>query len=280
LKSCYGLGFARSTENVTITNCYVTGGYHEGTLLDASFERFAPEEKVSRTGRIKFGTESNGGFKNIAISNCVFDYCGGLAIESVDGAIIEDVTISNIAMRDIVSSPIFIRLGNRARGPDNPPPGAIRRVHISDIVVSNANWRYGSILSGIPGHPIEDVQINNVRCVQQGGGTLEEAALEPPEREEVYPEPTMFDTIPAYGFFVRHAKNIEMYHVELTYVKEEQRPAILLDDVAGADFDHIKARHKKAAGSLFKLRRVSDFTAHNFRGLSDIHRDSAEEESF
>ena len=136
LKSSYGLGFARATENVTITNCQVTG-YDLGTFLDGTFKRtqeLAPDrDRV--TGRIKFGTESNGGFKNITISNCVFDRSRGLAIETVDGGLIEDITVTNITMRDVTTAPLFLRLGNRARGPNNPPPGAIRRVEISNLVV-------------------------------------------------------------------------------------------------------------------------------------------------
>src|SRR5262245_29773805 len=116
-KSSFALGFARATENVTITNCQVSG-YDEGTLLDGTFKReYTRYSHNSTTGRIKFGTESNGGFKNIIISNCVFDYSRGLALEAVDGGLLEDVTINNITMRDITNSPIFIRLGNRARGP-------------------------------------------------------------------------------------------------------------------------------------------------------------------
>ena len=67
-----------------------------------------PEYGYHPTGRIKFGTESNGGFKNITISNCVFDYCRGIALETVDGGLLEDVTITNITMRDIVNDPIFL----------------------------------------------------------------------------------------------------------------------------------------------------------------------------
>src|SRR6202522_807177 len=74
-KSSYALGYNRATENVTITNCYVTGNYELGTVLDGTFKRFAPDAHVPRTGRIKCGTESNGGFKNITISNCVFEEC-------------------------------------------------------------------------------------------------------------------------------------------------------------------------------------------------------------
>ncbi len=83
-----------------------------------------PVYKKHPTGRIKLGTESNGGFQNVAISNCVFDYCRGLALETVDGALLEDVTISNITMRDVVNDPIFLRLGSRMRGPKEAAVGA------------------------------------------------------------------------------------------------------------------------------------------------------------
>ena len=97
--------------DITITNCQVSG-YGIGTLLSGTYDRsttFAPDGD-GPTGRIKFGTESNGGFRNITIANCIFVHCNGLAIESVDGAIIEDVTISNIAMEHITNPPIFVPL--------------------------------------------------------------------------------------------------------------------------------------------------------------------------
>lgn len=61
-----------------------------------------------RTGRIKLGTESSGGFRNIAITNCIFEHCRGLALETVDGGHLEDIVISNITMRNIVNAPIFL----------------------------------------------------------------------------------------------------------------------------------------------------------------------------
>ncbi len=192
LKADYSLGRPKQTEFVTITNCYVSGCWEEGTMLDATYKRFGPEARVPHTGRIKFGTESNGGFRNITISNCVFEGCQGLALESVDGALLEDITVSNISMRDIVSAPIFLRLGDRMRGPDNTPVGTLKRVIIDNLVCSNSAARLGSIISGIPGHEIEDVKISNIQVLHEGGGTKEDAAYQPPEYEETYPEPTMF----------------------------------------------------------------------------------------
>ena len=109
LKSSYALGFNRATENVTITNSQVSG-FDLGTFLDGTFQtqqEFAPD-KDRPTGRLKFGTESNGGFKNITISNINFVHSRGLALETVDGGNIEDVSISNLTMRDIGNAPMPI----------------------------------------------------------------------------------------------------------------------------------------------------------------------------
>ena len=269
-KSSFALGYARVTENVTITNCQVSG-YDEGTLFDGTYKRDFRNQNgtFSPTGRIKFGTESNGGFKNITVSNCVFDYSRGLALEAVDGALLEDVTISNITMRDISNSPIFLRLGSRNRGPkETTQVGAMRRVIISDIVVYNADTKYASIISGIPGHMIEDVRLSNIRIYAKGGGTKEQAALEPPERENIYPEPSMFGDLPAYGFFIRHIKGLQMRDVEVSYISSDLRPAFVLNNVAGAEFIHVKAQ-READVPAFVLKNVSDFSIQQSWPLPD-----------
>ncbi|HEY1465398.1 MAG TPA: glycoside hydrolase family 28 protein [Terriglobales bacterium] len=273
LISSFGLGYARATEMVTITNCFVTGGYQEGTLLDATMKRFPAGGKVEQTGRIKLGTESNGGFKRIAISNCVFDSCQGLALETVDGALLEDVTITNITMRDIVSAPIFFRLGSRMRGPEGVPIGALRRVIVSNVVCSNSASQFGCILSGIPGHEIENVKFSNIFIQHKGGGTQ---AAEPPEKENSYPEPDMFGNMPSHGFYIRHVKGIEMTNVEITYLQEDPRPAFYLNDVQDIDFLRIKAQHA-ATAPIFSLNHVEDFNLYLSRPLQDTHIDHADQ---
>jgi polygalacturonase len=280
-KSSFALGYARVTENVTITNCQVSG-YDEGTLLDGTYKRAFRNQNgaFSPTGRIKLGTESNGGFKNITVSNCVFDYCRGLALESVDGALLEDVTISNITMRDISNSPFFLRLGFRGRGPkETTTVGAIRRIMISDVVVYNADPSYASIISGIPGHSIEDVRFNNIRIYYQGGGTKEQAALDPPEKEDTYPEPTMFGELPAYGFFIRHVKGIEMRDVEVSYLKDDARPPFILNDVMGSSFIHVKAQRGENVPT-FVLKSVENFSLQQSWPLSDNRIDRADLKKF
>jgi len=268
-KSTFALGFLRATENVTITNCQVSG-YDEGTFLDGTYKReYTRYSHNSTTGRIKFGTESNGGFKNITISNCVFDYSRGLALESVDGGLLEDVTITNITMRDVTNSPFFLRLGNRARGPkETTMVGQLRRVLISNVVVYNADPRYASIISGIPGHDIEDVRFNNIRIYYKGGGTKEQAGLDPPEKETDYPEPVMFGEMPAYGFFIRHVKGLEMSDVEVSYMKEDLRAAFVLNDVKRADFFRVRAQHAPDVPT-FALTNVEDFSVQQSPQLSD-----------
>ncbi len=199
LKSSYALGFQRATENVTITNSQVSG-YDVGTFFDGTFKRTlerAPD-RDGPTGRIKLGTESTGSFRNVTISNCVFDRSRGLALETVDGGSLEDITISNVTMRDVTTAPLFLRLGNRGRGPDGRRVGVLRRVSISDVVASGADPRYASIIAGLPGHPVEDVYLSNIRIIYKGGGTREDAAREVPENETAYPEPSMFGTLPVY----------------------------------------------------------------------------------
>ncbi len=273
-KSSFALGYARPTENLTITNCFVTGQYQLGTMLDGTWKHFPEGTKDYGIGRIKLGTESNGGFRNVTISNCTFEGCQGLAIETVDGALCEDITISNIAMRDIRSAPLFLRLGMRMRGPKGVPVGTLKRILISNITCHNASIKYPSIVSGVPGHFAEDIKISNVYLQQAGGGTSELAAIQPPEKPDGYPEPTMFGTLPSTGFFVRHVRNLEMSNVEIATIQPDQRPAFWLSDVDGADF--FRVRTPSNASYAFALQNVRNFRTFGSVTVKDKQLDQAE----
>ena len=239
-KSSYALGQLKPTENLIISNCYVTGWYEEGSMLDGTWKPFDSSRHVPHTGRIKCGTESNGGFKNITISNCVFDRCQGLALESVDGALLEDVAIMNITMRGIVSAPIFMRLGSRLRGPEGIKPGTLQRVVISNVVCSDSASGLGCIISGIPGYQIRDVKLRDIYIQHRGGGTKADAAIVPPENETGYPGPKRFGPMPSQGFFLRHVENIELSGIEIAAISDDARPSFVLQNVEGADFFHIR----------------------------------------
>ena len=266
-KSSYALGYARATENLAITNCYVTGAYQLGTMLDGTWKKFDASVRVPHTGRIKFGTESNGGFKNITVSNCVFDGCQGLALESVDGALLEDMSITNITMRDIVSAPIFMRLGSRLRGPaESTKTGTLQRVIISNIVCSNSASHLGCIISGVPGFPIQDLQLHDIYIQHRGGGTKEQAAITPAENEKKYPEPNMFGTMPSQGFYLRHVKNVSLSNVEIASLAEDARPAFVMQNVEEADLFHIKTPPNAPVLELHDCKEVNALWV---RGLKD-----------
>jgi polygalacturonase len=279
LKSSFALGYARATENVTITNCQVSG-YDEGTLLDGTFRRnYKKYSDSTTTGRIKFGTESNGGFRNISINNCVFDYSRGLALETVDGGLLEDVTISNITMRDIVNAPIFIRLGARQRGPDSISIGACRRIIISNLVAYNVDYRHGAIISGLEGHPIEDLQLSNIRIYYKGGGPADSINRVVPEFTKDYPEPYRWKIMPSYGFFIRHVRNLKMFDVQTSFMRAEPRPPFILDDVKGAVLSDMQLQ-KAATGPYFILRNVEAIQLRNISGMKDVQVKAATQKSF
>jgi polygalacturonase len=302
LKSSYALGALVPTENITITNCFVSG-YDTGSLLDGTYQRNVTRapDRDGPTGRVKIGTESNGDFRNITISNVVFDRSRGLALETVDGAHIEDVTVSNLTMRDVSNAPIFLRLGARMRAPAGMQPGTLKRVHISDVVVSDADPRYASIISGIPGHDVEDVTISDVRILYRGGLTLEQVAQQPaelvntffnrdgsgrtrepyatPEQEKGYPEPSMFGVLPAYGFFIRHARGIQLHDVTVGFMEEDRRPAFVLEDVKDAEFRNVRADKAKGIPT-FILMKVEDVRVKDSRPVADTRVDRAEKKSF
>jgi polygalacturonase len=276
-KSSYALGYARATENVTITNCYVTGDYELGTVLDGTFKRFAADARVGRTGRIKCGTESNGGFKNITISNCVFDTCNGLALESEDGALCEDIAISNITMRGIVSAPIFVRLGARLRGPkETTRVGTMRRILISNLTSYNCASRLCSILSGIPDYAIEDLKLDNIYQHSLGGAAQDSLSIRPPEFENKYPDPGMFGPMPSQGFFLRHIQNLEFSHVEVAAASPDPRPSFYLDNVNRADFIAVTAPKGIAA---FHLDKVTDLRILLSRAAKDTQMESADNQT-
>ncbi len=271
LKSSFGLNEARATENVTIANCFVSG-YDEGTLLDGS-RRWNPDKafRKSPTGRIKFGTESNGGFKNITVSNCIFEKSRGLALETVDGGLLEDVSISNITMRDITNAPIFLRLGRRLRGPAGTPVGQLRRINISNVVIYNATAQSGVLISGVPDHTIEDVSLSNIQIWFKGGGTKEQAAIVPPELETGYPEPDSMGTMPSYGFYLRHVKGITLENIQLHTLTDDARPPFCLDDVNGAEFYRVKAQHGGDV-PVFAVKKSSNVTFRMVDGVKDKER--------
>lgn len=235
LKSSYALNRRIVCEDITVIGCK-TSGYALGSVLDGSYRMsdYVSTDKVGVLGRIKLGTDSVGGFRNVLVTDCICENSRGLQMGAIDGGTLEDVAFSNITMRNIVNHPLFVRLSARQRAPEGAPVATVRRVRFSDINVSGADGRYPCGIVGIEDKAIEDVTLANVHVRSSGGGTGEDAARVPPERRNSSLEPSFMGTLPAFGLYVRHARGIAAKDVSFTTEQPDARPAIVLDDVAGA----------------------------------------------
>jgi hypothetical protein len=154
------------------------------------------------------------------------------------------------------------------RGPAGVPVGSIRRVNISNIVSSSGSSQVCSMIAGIPGHPVEDVKISNILIQHPGGGTRKDAALQIPEKEKEYPEPTMFGTTPAHAFFIRHAKRIEISDFKILTQDKEERPCFIVEDADGVEFSNIKFPEGLRA-PRFVLVDVKNFSVQRSRSMPD-----------
>jgi hypothetical protein len=256
LKSTYALGRPVVTEDVVIADCWVTGDYEIGSTLDGRYRRLghpAHARVTHRTGRIKLGTESIGGFRRIVMTNTVFQSCRGLALETVDGGVLEDVRIRGLTMRDVRNAPIYIRLGCRLNGPPGAVPGRLRGISIRDV---DCEQRYSSmpmIVSGIPGHLIEDVELRDIHMRTRGGGDARMGAIMPPEAVGSYPDPESFGVdLPACGLFARHIKGLDVRRFSIDCVRPDLRPAAWLQDIAGGQ---VFIQHARGTRARPRVRR-------------------------
>ena len=166
----------------------------------------------------------------------------GIALEEVDGGIMENISISNITMMDVAVYPIYITLGRRNRGPEVTSVSSARNIGISNVIATGMDPFSGIHITGLPGHDIEGVRLENIRLVFKGGGTKEDAARVPPELGTRYPEPSRVGVMPAYGVFARHVRDLELANIRLSFESEDLRPAIVCDDVDGLEIDNFKAQ--------------------------------------
>ncbi|WP_421738902.1 rhamnogalacturonidase [Caulobacter sp.] len=232
LKSSRALGQPRFTEDVEIADCLVSG-YDLGTTLHGPPGRtqtIAPDQD-GVTGRIKLGTESSGGFRNIHIRDCAFERSRGLALEVVDGGVMEDVTVERLILSEVTTAPIFLRIGDRRRGPAGTGVGVMRRIVIRDVEATDVRPDFAAILAGLPGHPIQDVTLDNIRLSYRGGGTVEDAARRPGDLADAYPEPSMFGVTPAFGLWARHVDGLRLTGVHLETLTPDARPPLRLEHV-------------------------------------------------
>ena len=222
----------RISENIVVSNCILS----------------------SHCNAIKFGTESTAGFRNVVITNCIIRKSAakdaktgfpegicGIALEIVDGGIMENINISNIVV-DGPRVPLFVRLGNRARKHYNeapqPPIGSISNINISGIT-AYASSPIGCSITGIFKGKIKGISLSNCRFACPGGISENMNNVIMKELEELYPESTMFGLLPSYGLYVRHVNDINLDNIVFELKQEDSRPAIVCDDITGGNIRNI-----------------------------------------
>jgi Glycosyl hydrolases family 28 len=222
LKASGALGEVSATDNVTVSNC------------------------VLRTASIHFkcGTESCRDFSNIALSNCTFQGGmgmrhgnPGLAFYTVDGGALSNVTVDNVVMQD-VGIPLAIRRGRRDRCKSGVA-GVLESIRIANIIARGA--KLPSVIAGLPDAPVRDVTIDGFSVAMARTDAVVRELAEIPERLNAYPDPTMFGLLPAHGLYIRHAAEIKLRGMQLRAAAEEQRAAIVMDDVSACRIESLNA---------------------------------------
>ena len=236
-KASMALGKPRATEHLVVANC----------VLRTSSNDF------------KFGTESAGDLKDVSVSNCVMlrrpdgsKALGGIALESVDGANIDGVVISNISMEDVVA-PIFIRLGTRGRGMHKPAPGSIKNVSIQNVVARGASL--ASSITGVDGGRVENVTIDGLNVTANGGVAARQ--LDIPEVPDKYPDPDMFGELPAVALCGRHVDGITLRNLKVHTAQPDGRPAVMLDDVSRVEISGFDSTNVPLHQPLLLFRNVT-----------------------
>ena len=242
----------RMVKRLTITNCIVK----------------------SQSNAIKFGTASVGGFEDVTISNCVLHdtRLSGIALEVVDGGVMDRIAIHNITMHRVNGS-IFVKIGKRKEGQER---SALRNVTISNIVADGiGHWeadqesdyfkaphdaRIGVTLAGQPGLPLENITLSNISLQFAGGGTEKDAAAEEFRdlRPKGYPEYHNFGVTPAYGINGRHINNLRLDNITVGLHGDDARAAVMLQDVRTVHLDALKASVTAKAPAFVRLKDAED----------------------
>lgn len=216
---------------------------------------------------IKTGTESIGNFNNITISNCTIYGTRGINLIAVDGGSINNVTISNISMRNTYAV-IILRLAERMRpydvaeGQRPKTAGTFKNIMINNIQATNVT-ESNDFITGIPGHYIENVTMSNVRIDYVGGGKRSDSEREINEMIKEYPKAKMFGTLPSYGMFVRHAKNIKLINISYSYKEKEGRSVLKFEDVIDGTINGLTAQSNDMAAPFIWLKNSEKIKIQN-----------------
>jgi polygalacturonase len=244
-----------SCRGFIISDCFIDTG-DDAICLKSTLDKDCSEVSVSNCvirsecSALKIGTESFGNIRNVIFSNCVVKKAmnGGLKILSVDGAIIENIMVSNIIM-DNTAGPILVRLGSRLRtyylGQKAKETGVIRNIRINNVIANvseNDRCHACVCVSGVPLHRIENIDFSNIRLYLPGRTDNAPAPLknhDVPEKINAYPTFNMFGSLPSSAFYLRHVDQMRIRDVDIGYSEKDTRPAITAEDIGQLVLDNV-----------------------------------------
>lgn len=225
----------------------------------------------SKWAGIRIGLLSRGDIESVTVSNCVFSDIedSGLKIQMNEGAVMKNMVFTNLLMKN-VPRPIFMTHCQQRACVDSPeelaPMKTMRGFLFDNILVESDKGEPNSviILSGMPGYPIEDVTFSNIQMITPGGGTSEDASrriLNEFTAEVLkgwWPEVSLIGTVPSYGLYARHIKGLTINNAKFSTIKEDFRPAMVLDDVAVANLTGLQLMGKGVSESVFRFQNVRE----------------------
>jgi hypothetical protein len=280
-KSRDGVNFV-GCRNVQLHDCRFTGCGDDTVALksDWALGRRARSENIyvwdsyfeSACNALQFGSETAGDFRNINFWNIGIGRAGkaGIGITSADGGVIDGVNYRDITIKG-AACPIFIRLNNRLRSGDpDKKTGAIKNIKISNLIVTNSQpgekgWPRTCAITGLPGSPLENITLENVKIVYRGGGKkLFDGGSPLPEETPI----KKLGPLPASGFYIREAKRITFRNVAVAFESADPRPVIAAVNVEGFVLEEFNAR-TASGGQRLRLKGIANLSVRNCPGLQD-----------
>jgi hypothetical protein len=273
-------------DSATITNCYIDAA-DDGICLKSHDEKKVCQNVDikncvirSSASAIKFGTASLGGFRNIRIKNIkAFNtYRSALALEAVDGGFIENVEADSLQVTNS-GNLIFIRIGERVTG----KKGKLENISIAHVVAEisqgkpDSGYEYEGpvenmprnispavIIAGLPDAMINNISLNDIQLKHPGGANPAFAKIllteldSVPEKPAAYPEFSMFNELPAWGIYIRHAQGVEIKDLTLSCEKKDYRTAVVLDDVHHSQFMKMKVKEPGSKKTFYQYRSTEN----------------------
>ncbi len=157
-----------------------------------------------------------------------------MAVESVDGSLIKNVTFRNITFHD-VGTPFFVLIGDRGVRPDFTPRkiGTIDGVRFENITGDGVRHDWGAIVSGLSQggqvHRVSNVVFQDVKVTMRGG--LTSVPADPPEYHGEYPDPNLWKETPSSGVYLRHADGVTFTRTAIGVAPSDARPLTVAVDV-------------------------------------------------